>query len=61
MAENKTELVSYEWKKSLTTRPLKTDNVLVSLYDLFYDSEGNLWRDNQVLSKAGTHLSHDII
>lgn len=61
MAENKTELTSYEWKLSLSARPLKTHNVLVSLYDLLYDEEGELWINNDTLSKAGTRLSHDII
>ena len=61
MVENKTELTSYEWKLSLSARPLKTHNVLVSLYDLLYDEEGELWINNDTLSKAGTRLSHDII
>ena len=61
MAENRTELVSYEWKKSLTARPLHTDNVLVCLYDLFYDPDGELWVENPILTKAGTKLGHDII
>lgn len=61
MAENTTELTSYEWKLSLSARPLKTHNVLVSLYDLLYDEEGELWINNDTLSKAGTRLSHDII
>lgn len=61
MAENSTKLVSYEWKKSLTARPLETDNVLVCLYDLLYDSDGELWINSSTVSKAGTRLGHDII
>lgn len=48
------------WKHTLTTTPTCTENSLVSLYDLFYDSNGNLWINSED-SMAGTALEHDII
>ena len=48
------------WKHSLTTTPVDTENSLVSLYDLFYDKNGNLWIQSSD-SQAGAALEHDII
>lgn len=48
------------WKKSLETIPTTTCNSLISLYDLFYDSEGKFWI-NSSDSMAGCALEHDII
>lgn len=48
------------WKHALTTTPVDTENSLVSLYDLFYDKNGNLWIESTD-SQAGCALEHDII
>ena len=51
------------WKHSLTTIPTKTENSLISLYDLFYNSSKELWIDSKAESEAlkGCKLEHDII
>ena len=51
------------WKHSLTTIPTKTENSLISLYDLFYNSSKELWIDSTAESEAlkGCKLEHDII
>ena len=51
------------WKHSLTTIPTKTENSLISLYDLFYNSSKKLWIDSTAESEAlkGCKLEHDII
>lgn len=48
------------WKHTLTTTPTCTENSLVSLYDLFYDPDGNFWINSED-PMAGTALEHDII
>jgi hypothetical protein len=51
------------WKHSLTTIPTKTENSLISLYDLFYNSSKQLWIDSTAENEAlkGCKLEHDII
>lgn len=51
------------WKHSLTTIPTKTENSLISLYDLFYNSSKKLWIDSTDENEAlkGCKLEHDII
>ena len=51
------------WKHSLTTIPTKTENSLISLYDLFYNSNKTLWIDSPAGNEAltGCKLEHDII
>ena len=51
------------WKHSLTTIPTKTENSLISLYDLFYNSNKELWVDSTAENEAlkGCKLEHDII
>jgi hypothetical protein len=51
------------WKHSLTTIPTKTENSLISLYDLFYNSSKILWIDSTAETEAlkGCKLEHDII
>ena len=53
-------LISNEWKHTLETTPSSSVNSLVSLYDLFYDEDGNLWIDSTD-ANAGISLDHDII
>ena len=49
------------WKKVLATTPTNTENSLVSLYDLFYDSKTDrLWVESENTT-AGCSLEHDII
>ena len=52
----------FNWKHTLSTTPKEKDieYSLVSLYDLFYDSDGKLWVD-YTDDTAGTTLDHDII
>lgn len=51
------------WKHSLTTIPTKTENSLISLYDLFYNSNKELWVESTAENEAlkGCKLEHDII
>ena len=50
------------WKHSLTTIPTKTENSLISLYDLFYASNKTLWIESTFgEALTGCKLEHDII